>query len=81
MIDACSQEPKPLLSIEEALEKINAAIEPVMGTEKVVLKKALGRVTAQPICSAINIPLDRNAAMDGYALSSHDIKSEAFTYI
>lgn len=79
MIDACCQEPEPLLSIDEALEKINAAIDPVMGTENVILIKALGRITAQPICSAINIPLDRNAAMDGYALSSHDIKSEAFT--
>jgi len=79
MIDLCNLEAKPLLSINEALKKINTAVKPVTGTEKVVLKNALGRVTAQPIYSGINIPHDRNSAMDGYALSSHDIRPDAFT--
>lgn len=79
MIDPCNQEAKPLLSLKEALERISAAIQPVDGTEKVVLKKALGRVSAQSIQSRIDIPHDRNAAMDGYGLSSKDITPHAFT--
>jgi molybdopterin molybdotransferase len=33
----------------------------------------LGRVLDEPVYSAINIPHDRNAAMDGYAFASRDI--------
>lgn len=73
MIDACSQESKPLLSIDDALDRIKAAINPVNSTEKTALKDALGRVLAESVYSPINIPHDRNAAMDGYAFASRDI--------
>lgn len=80
MIDACSLEAKQLLSLKEALEKIKVAIQPVSGVEKVTLKNALGRVLAEPVYSRINIPHDRNAAMDGYAFASSDIAhKQAFT--
>jgi molybdopterin molybdotransferase len=80
MIDACSQEAKRLLSLKEALEKIKAAIQPVSGSEKITLKNALGRVLTEPVYSPINIPHDRNAAMDGYAFASGDIaQQQAFT--
>jgi molybdopterin molybdotransferase len=73
MIDPCSLEPKPLLSVDEALTRIKAAIQPVTASERVVLKNALGRILSDDIFSPINIPYDRNSAMDGYALSSEDI--------
>jgi molybdopterin molybdotransferase len=76
MIDLCSRESSPLLSIDAALKKIKAAIHPVAGSEKVVLKSALGRVLSESVYSPINIPHDRNAAMDGYAFSSRDINYE-----
>ena len=76
MIDLCSHESKPLLSVDIALERIKAAIHPVAGSEKVVLKNALGRVLSESVYSPINIPHDRNAAMDGYAFSSQDINHE-----
>lgn len=80
MIDACSQESKPLLSIDAALDSIKAAVYPVSGTEKLVLKDALGRVLAEPVYSPINIPHDRNSAMDGYAFASQDrVDGQAFT--
>jgi molybdopterin molybdotransferase len=80
MIDACSQESKPLLSIDDALDRIKIAIHPVSGTEKLVLKDALGRVLAEPVYSPINIPHDRNSAMDGYAFASRDVADgQAFT--
>jgi len=76
MIDLCSQESKPLLSIDEALAIIKAAVYTVEASEKVVLKNALGRVLSEPVYSSINSPHDRNAAMDGYAFSSQDISHE-----
>ncbi len=73
MIDLCSQEAKPLLSIKEALAHLESAIKTVVEVESVELKNALGRVLSVAINSPINIPFDRNAAMDGYAYASADI--------
>lgn len=74
MIDPCSLERKPLMSIDEALAQIKAATQSVTDSEKVGLKSALGRVLTEDVISPINMPYDRNSAMDGYALSSKDIE-------
>ncbi|WP_024298494.1 gephyrin-like molybdotransferase Glp [Methylomicrobium lacus] len=71
MTDLCSRE--ALLSIEAARARIAAAIQPVSGSDRVTLQHALGRVLADPVRSPLNIPRDRNAAVDGYAFSSRDI--------
>lgn len=76
MIDPCSLESRPLLSVDEALGRIKTAIQPVMAYELVVLKNTLGRVLSEDVISPINIPYDRNSAMDGYALSSKDIDAD-----
>jgi molybdopterin molybdotransferase len=82
MIDACSQESRPLLSIDDALARVKTAVTPVSSTEKVSLTNALGRVLAEPVYSPINIPHDRNAAMDGYAFASEDRgDGQAFTLV
>jgi molybdopterin molybdotransferase len=73
MIDLCSQDTNPLLSLPEALARVRAALLPAAGSEKVALKDALGRTLTQPVYSPINIPHERNAAMDGYALAASDI--------
>ncbi|NOU43596.1 MAG: molybdopterin molybdotransferase MoeA [Methyloglobulus sp.] len=73
MIDPCSLEAKPLLSLDDALTGIRTAIKAVAGEERVALKKALGRVLSEAVYSPINLPTSRNSAMDGYALSSIDI--------
>lgn len=73
MIDPCSLGPKPFLSVDEALSRIKEAIQPVTDSEKVDLESALGRVLAEDLVAPINIPFDRNSAMDGYALSSKAI--------
>ncbi|SJM95688.1 Molybdopterin molybdenumtransferase [Crenothrix polyspora] len=70
MLDACAPKSKPLLTIPEALEKIRLAIQPIQQSETVALNKALGRILAEPIYSPINMPFDRNSAMDGYAFAS-----------
>ncbi len=72
MIDVCSQKSSQLLSIEEALDRIKAALCPINETEQVALRDALGRVLVDAVYSPIHIPQDRNAAMDGYAFISSD---------
>ncbi|CAA9889525.1 Molybdopterin molybdenumtransferase [Candidatus Methylobacter favarea] len=76
MIDSCSPAANALLSLEQALERIRSAINSVPGSEKVTLKNALGRILAQSVYAPVNLPPDRNAAMDGYAFSSADINRE-----
>jgi molybdopterin molybdotransferase len=73
MIDPCSHEPKRLLSLDEALAIIKNSIQAVDATEPLSLTNALGRVLAEDLHSPINIPYDRNSAMDGYAFASKDI--------
>ncbi len=70
MIDACSLEKKRLLTLQEALDSITTQTARVTDTETLPLTEALGRVLAVPLFSPINLPYDRNAAMDGYAYSS-----------
>ncbi|TET51578.1 MAG: molybdopterin molybdotransferase MoeA, partial [Anaerolineales bacterium] len=68
-----SDEPRPVLSIEEALERILNAV-PVLGTEIVDLLDASGSVLAETIIADRDIPPAANSAMDGYALRSADLK-------
>lgn len=73
MIDPCSIEAKPLLSVDDALARIKTAIRPIKTAERVLLNNALGRVLLDDVYSPINVPSGRNSAMDGYALASKDI--------
>jgi molybdopterin molybdotransferase len=61
-----------MLTVEEALEKILARIEP-LGTEKVSLLEALGRVIAEDIYTPRDIPPLDNSGMDGYAVRWEDV--------
>ena len=80
MIDACSLEKSPLLSVHEVLERIRMAIPAINDEEVITLKTALGRVLAEDVYSAINIPHERNSAMDGYAFISDDAaQTQPFT--
>lgn len=85
MTDSCAIEIndnsiQPLLTIDQALQQIEATITPIVASERVVLKNALGRILSQSIDAPINIPSEKNAAMDGYAFSSADIApNQSFT--
>lgn len=74
MKDVCSLEASGLLSVDAALTQIQNTLSGVTEREKVALKQAVGRVLAVPVTAAINLPGDRNSAMDGYAFASSDIK-------
>lgn len=73
MNDICSLKATGLLSVDAALAQIQNTLNSVTETEKVSLTNALGRVLAVPVLAAINLPTDRNSAMDGYAFASSDI--------
>ena len=73
MTDFCSLEAAPLLTLEQALDRMRRDIRPVAQTETIGLAEAYRRVLAEDAVSAINLPSGNNAAMDGYALASDDI--------
>jgi molybdopterin molybdotransferase len=60
------------LTIEEALERILAAVRP-LEIETVPLPHALGRVLAEPAVSPIDQPPWDNSAMDGFAVRAADL--------
>lgn len=61
----------PMLSVEEALERVLAAFEP-LPSERVPVLEALGRVLAEDVYADIDIPPLTNTAMDGYAVRAAD---------
>ena len=65
-----------LLSVNEALQRIRDAIEPVTGFERCALRDAHRRIVAAPVTSPLNVPAYVNSAMDGYAIVGTDIPSE-----
>ncbi len=64
---------KTLISAEEALSKLEeqCRIAPV-GAEEVTLLEAYGRVLAQDVVSAVDVPGFDRATMDGYAVKALD---------
>jgi molybdopterin molybdotransferase len=57
----------PLLTIDEARAKVLGALSP-LGAEDVAVGEALGRVLAEDVTAAHDIPSFPNSAMDGFAL-------------
>jgi molybdopterin molybdotransferase len=63
-----------MITVEEALEKILSHIQP-LGSEKVSILEALGRVIAEDIDANRDIPPLDNSGMDGYAVRSEDVQN------
>ncbi|WP_275546183.1 MULTISPECIES: gephyrin-like molybdotransferase Glp [unclassified Pseudomonas] len=63
-----------LLPMEAALERLLALADaaPIEQTEQVALADADGRVLAEPLIAALDLPPWANSAMDGYALRLAD---------
>lgn len=62
---------RAVVSFEEAVACVDAA-SPRLGTERVRLQEAMGRVLAQDIRAATPIPPDHCAALDGFAVRADD---------
>jgi len=61
------------LPVDTARAAIRACLEPVRESERVGTREALGRVLAEDIVPAINVPAHDNSAMDGWALRGADL--------
>ena len=62
-----------MVTVDEALNKILSNVYP-LGSEKVSILDALGRVISEDIQANRNIPPLDNSAMDGYALKYEDVQ-------
>ncbi len=63
-----------MITVEEALGRILPYIEP-LGSEKVSILDALGRVIAEDIDANRDIPPLDNSGMDGYAVKTEDLRN------
>jgi molybdopterin molybdotransferase len=69
------------LHVEKARAAIRACLTPVAVSERVDLHAALGRVLAEDIVPAIDVPGHDNSAMDGYAVRAGDLQADAETVL
>src|SRR5687768_14800277 len=71
---SCKDEYDPqALSVDEAQQRIDAALQPLRGTQRLAVRDSLGRVLVQEIIAPFDIPSAANSAMDGYALRAADL--------
>ena len=70
-----------LVPYEEALERLLDQAAVVTGVEQRPLNSCLGRVLAEDVVSAINVPPADNSAMDGYAVRVDDINTSGETVL
>ncbi|WP_027329413.1 gephyrin-like molybdotransferase Glp [Marinimicrobium agarilyticum] len=68
---ACCDEPQ-LIPVQDAIARMQVAVQAVADTEIVPLPELLDRVTAEPVHAGFNVPGYDNSAMDGYALRAED---------
>jgi molybdopterin molybdotransferase len=64
------------LRVDKARQAILACLAPINETEKVEVRKALGRVLAEDLVPSINVPAYDNSAMDGYAVRFSDLHED-----
>jgi molybdopterin molybdotransferase len=61
-----------LLPLDEALSQLLAHAQPLLGAQSVSTFAADGRVLAQDVTSALQVPPQDNSSMDGYAVRAAD---------
>ncbi|MBY5993375.1 molybdopterin molybdotransferase MoeA [Ferrimonas balearica] len=69
--DCCSQ--PGLMLPADALARMRAQVAPIDDEERVPLEQSVGRVLAQSIAAAIDLPPFANSAMDGYAVRADEV--------
>ena len=69
------------LRVDTACAAIRQCLTPVTGIERVATRAALGRVLAEDIVPAIDVPAHDNSAMDGYAVRSADLSARGDTVL
>jgi molybdopterin molybdotransferase len=69
----------PLKSLDDALAELLAQAGTLAATERVSTFDADGRVLAEDLVSALQVPPQDNSSMDGYAVRSAEIADEGVT--
>ena len=64
------------MPVAKAREHIASFLTPVIATERINVRAALGRVLAEDIMSPLDVPAHDNSAMDGYALRFDDLRAD-----
>jgi molybdopterin molybdotransferase len=72
-----TRKPEPMLSVEEAQDRLLAATGGPLPAEDVALESALDRVLSEPILSVLDLPPWDNSAMDGFAVRAADVADAA----
>jgi molybdopterin molybdotransferase len=62
-----------LLSVDDALARIEERVTAVVETETTPLRSACGRILARDLVAAMNLPPHANSAVDGYAFAHADL--------
>src|SRR5262245_16754226 len=62
-----------VISVGDALRAVLEAT-PVLGTERMLLGTAAGRVAAEDVVSGRAVPAAANSAMDGFAVRGEDVR-------
>jgi molybdopterin molybdotransferase len=61
------------LTLAQAISELTGCLSPIGGNEAVDARSAAGRVLAEGVASAVDLPAFDNSAMDGYALRAADL--------
>jgi molybdopterin molybdotransferase len=70
-----------LIRVEEALALVTARIPPIVGTERVNIADADGRILVRSVSAPIDLPVFDNSAVDGYAIAHADLNPDAATLL
>ena len=65
-----------MISQHEALERIEARIQPVLACERLPIRECLNRVNNEAVKSPREVPPQPNSAMDGYAVNVDGLVEE-----
>jgi len=65
---------KPLMPLDDALQQLLAHVQPLLEVESLATLEADGRVLAQDLVSALQVPAFDNSSMDGYAVRWADVQ-------
>jgi len=77
--DDCFAQGDAPITVAQALALIERIGQPLTGVETVALDDAAGRILAQDVVAAIDVPPHDNAAVDGYAVFHADLAPGAAT--
>lgn len=79
LTDDCFAFGGKLMTMKDALAVLNQRVVPVTDIEDIALAEARGRVLAEDVSSAVDVPQHDNAAVDGYALRFRDLRTDKDT--